>query len=36
VRVGDAEIPWINEHLFDSKVDELRLPSSSLPLTWIH
>jgi hypothetical protein len=27
VRVGEAEIPWINEHLFDPEVDELRLPS---------
>jgi hypothetical protein len=27
VRVGEAEIPWINEHRFDPMVDELRVPS---------
>jgi hypothetical protein len=27
IRVGEVEIPWVNEHLFDPKVDELRLPS---------
>jgi hypothetical protein len=27
VRVGDVEIPWVNEDLFDPEVRELRLPS---------
>jgi hypothetical protein len=34
VRVGDDEIPWINELLFDAEVRQFRMPSFITTLDW--